>query len=86
MGCLNLAVQKRFFDDKLTARLAFNDVLFTSPWEGNTQYGSLSIVGSGGGDSRQVRFNLTYNFGRDEIKKARDRQTGLEDEKGRIEN
>lgn len=86
LGSLNLAVQKRFFDDKLTARLAFNDVLFTSPWEGNTQYGALTIFGSGGGDSQQVRFNLTYNFGRDEIKKARDRQTGLEDEKNRIEN
>ncbi|MBT8267383.1 MAG: TonB-dependent receptor [Bacteroidia bacterium] len=86
LGSLNLAVQKRFFDDKLTARLAFNDVLFTSPWQGNTQFGTLSIVGSGGGDSRQVRFNLNYNFGRDEIKKARNRETGLEDEKGRIEN
>ena len=40
--------------------------------------------GDGGNDSRQVRFNLTYNFGRNEIKKARSRNTGLEDEKNRI--
>uniref|UniRef100_UPI00262E9D64 outer membrane beta-barrel family protein n=1 Tax=Winogradskyella sp. TaxID=1883156 RepID=UPI00262E9D64 len=84
LGSLNIAVQKRFFDDKLTARLSFNDILFTSPWEGTTEFGNLIINGDGGSDSRQVRFNLTYNFGRNEIKKARKRDTGLEDEKNRI--
>ena len=84
IGSLNFAIQKRFFDDKLTARLSFNDILFTSPWEGTTEFGNLTINGDGGGDSRQVRFNLAYNFGRNEIKKARKRDTGLEDEKNRI--
>ncbi|WP_353779435.1 TonB-dependent receptor [Winogradskyella sp. 3972H.M.0a.05] len=84
LGSLNIAVQKKFFDDRLTARLAFNDILYTSPWQGDTQFGSLTINGDGGNDSRQVRFNLTYNFGRNEIKKARQRKTGLEDEKNRI--
>ena len=85
LGSLNLAFQKRFFDNKLTARLGFNDILFTSPWQGTTQFGDLRIDGNGGNDSRQVRFNLTYNFGRDEIKKARKRETGIEDEKSRIQ-
>ena len=84
LGSLNVAFQKRFFDDKLTARLAFNDILFSSPWRGDTQFGDLIINGNGGNDSRQVRLNLTYNFGRNEIKKARNRSTGLEDEKNRI--
>ncbi|SHH41536.1 outer membrane beta-barrel family protein [Winogradskyella jejuensis] len=84
LGALNIAFQKRFLDDKLTARLAFNDILFTSPWRGTTQFGDLFIDGNGGNDSRQVRFNLTYNFGRDEIKKAQKRKTGIEDEKNRI--
>ncbi len=84
IGSLNVAFQKQLFDDKLTARLSFNDILFTSPWEGITEFGSLRINGDGGGDSRQVRFNLTYNFGRNEIKKARKRDTGLEDEKNRL--
>jgi len=44
----------------------------------------LRINGDGGNDSRQVRFNLTYNFGSNEVKKARKRDTGLEDEKNRI--
>ena len=86
LGSLNIAFQKKYMKDKLTARLAFNDVLFTSPWSGITQFGDLFIDGSGGGDSRQVAFSLSYNFGRDEIKKVRKRKTGLEDEKGRIDN
>lgn len=86
LGSLNLAFQKRFLNDKLNARLAFNDVLYTIPWSGTTQFGDLFIDGSGGSDSRQVAFSLTYDFGRSEIKKARKRKTGLEDENKRIEN
>lgn len=85
LGSLNAAVQKRFFDKKFTARLAVNDILFTSPWRGVTQFGDLFIDGSGGSDSRRVAFSLTYDFGRSEIKKARKRKTGLEDENKRIE-
>ena len=86
LGSLNLAFQKKYFEDRLTARLSFNDILYTVPWRGTTQFGDLFIDGSGGSDSRQVAFSLNYNFGRSEIKKARRRKTGLEDEKSRIEN
>ena len=85
LGSLNLALQKRFFEDKLTTRLAFNDLLFTNPWRGTTQFGDLFINGSGGSDSRQVALSITYDFGSKEIKKVRERKTGLEDEKDRIE-
>ena len=84
LGSLNIAVQKKLFKDKMTLRVAVNDVLFTSPWAGDTRFGDVTILGDGGNDSRQFRINLTYNFGRNEIKKARKRDTGIEDEKGRI--
>ncbi|MEL6484358.1 MAG: hypothetical protein AAFP96_05875 [Bacteroidota bacterium] len=72
-------------NNRFTARLSVNDVLFTSPWSGVTQFGDLFIDGSGGSDSRRVAFGLTYDFGRNEIKKSRKRKTGLEDENNRIE-
>lgn len=84
LGSLNLAIQKKLMNDKMTLRVAVNDVLFTSPWRGDTRFGNLSIQGNGGNDSRQFRINLTYNFGRNEIRKARKRDTGIEDEKERI--
>ena len=83
LGSLNLAFQKKLFD-RFTARLSFNDILFTVPWNGTTQFGDLFIDGRGGSDSRQVAFGLTYDFGRNEIKKARKRKTGLQDENDRI--
>ena len=84
LGSLDIAFQKKFLDDALTARLAFSDILYTIPWRGSTQFGNLRIDGSGGSDSRQVRFSLNYNFGSNEIKKARKRKTGIEEEQNRI--
>ncbi len=84
LGSLDIAFQKKFINDKLNARIAFSDVFFTSPWSGSTEFANVIINGNGGSDSRQVRFNLSYNFGSDEVKKARARNTGLEDEKNRI--
>lgn len=84
IGSLNIAFQKKFFNDKLTTKLGFNDIFYTSSWRGTTQFGDLKIDGGGGSDSRQVQFNLAYNFGGNEIKKARTRDTGIEDEKGRL--
>lgn len=84
LGSLNLAFQKKFLNDKLNVRIGMDDILFTSPWSGTTQFGDLFIDGSGGSDSRQFKINLTYNFGSSEVKKARKRKTGIEDEKNRI--
>ena len=84
LGSLNIAFQKKFLNDALTARLGFNDILYTSPWVANTQFGELRIDGNGGSDSRQVQLNLTFNFGGNEVKKARSRETGIEEEKNRI--
>ena len=84
IGSLNLAFRKSFLNDQLSVSVGFNDILYTSPWRGTTQFGELSIIGSGGGDSRQVELNLSYRFGSNEIKKARKRDLGIEDEKGRI--
>jgi iron complex outermembrane recepter protein len=84
LGSLDIAVQKKLFKDKISARLAVNDVFFTSFWRGNTQFGDLKINGRGGWESRNIRLNLSYNFGNKQVKSARNRTTGLEDEKGRI--
>jgi len=84
LGALDLAFQKKFLNKKLNARIAFSDIFYTAPWTGKSQFGNVYISGNGGNDSRQVRFSLSYNFGRDEVKKARTRNTGVEDEKNRI--
>ena len=84
LGSLDIAVQKKIFNEKISARLAFSDVFFSSPWRGDLTYGDLKIRGRGGWESRQVRLNFSYKFGNNQVKFARKRETGLEDEKGRI--
>lgn len=84
LGSLDLAIQKQFLNKKLSARVAVSDIFYTSPWTGRTEYAFVRIVGDGGNDSRQLRFNLSYKFGNDAVKKSRQRETGLEDEKNRI--
>ncbi len=86
LGSLDIALQKKFLKDKLNVRIAVSDVLFTSPWSGRTEFANVIINGRGGSDSRQLRFNLTYNFGNDQVKRAQNRNTGVEDEKNRIGN
>ena len=84
LGSLDLAIQKKVFNETVSVRLAVSDVLFTSPWGGNMTYGDLKISGRGGWESRQIKLNLSYNFGNKQVKSARKRDPGLEDEKGRI--
>lgn len=84
-GSLDLALQKRLFKERVSFRLAVSDLFFTSPWRGTTQFGGLRITGSGGWESRQVRLNLSYGFGNKQVKSARQRGTGLDDEKQRIQ-
>lgn len=84
LGSLDLALQKKILKDKIDARLSMSDVFFTSPWRGDTQFGDLIIRGGGGWESRQVRLNLSYAFGNNEVKASRRRKTGLEDESNRL--
>ncbi len=84
LGSLDVALQKTFLKDKLSMRLAASDLLFTSPWRGTTTFGGLKITGTGGWESRQFRANLSYNFGSNQVKSARQRKTSLDDAKDRI--
>lgn len=83
-GALDIALQKKIFNDEISMRLAMSDLFFTSPWRGTTQFGAVRINGSGGWESRQFRVNLSYNFGNKQVKSATQRQTGLEEEKNRM--
>ena len=61
---MDLAVQKNFLEDKFSFRMSMSDVFFTSPWRGDTQFGDVLIQGNGGWESRQIRVNLNYTFGK----------------------
>ncbi|TAG53826.1 MAG: TonB-dependent receptor [Runella slithyformis] len=84
IGNLDLGLQSKVLQGKGSLKLTLSDVFFTQPWRGSNEFGELRIVASGGYESRQVRLNFSYNFGNKQVKAARQRKTGAEDEKGRI--
>ena len=57
--------------------LTVSDPFNSQRWRGISQFGGLYMDASGGYESRQVRLNVTYNFGSKQIKAARQRKTGI---------
>ncbi len=84
MGSLDLSFQKRFWEDKLSFRLAFSDILYTSPWRAVGGFNGLRINGTGGRDSRQVSVSLSYNFGNQKVKAVKLHEGGLDQESERL--
>ena len=84
LGSLDFALQKKFFDNKLSASLSLTDALYTSPWRADAEFNNIPITGDGGYESRQVRFNLSYLFGNPELKSRRERKAASEEELKRI--
>lgn len=83
-GMMDVGVQKKLWNDKATVKLTFGDVFNTSQWSGVGIVDAYKINIRGGWEGQVARLNFTYRFGSNEIKSARDRKTGLEDEKNRI--
>lgn len=85
MGSLDAGVQKLLFQKKATVKLGFTDILKTLRWKGKSEFSGSNIVTTGNWESRQVRLNFTYRFGNNQVKQARQRDTGSDEEKKRTE-
>lgn len=81
---LNAGLQRKFLQDRLNVRFSINDIFFQSGWEGVSEFNGLVSTGFGNHDSRRASLSLSYNFGKQTVKSARKRKTGLEDEAGRV--
>lgn len=79
-----VALQRKVLAERGSVILTVSDPFNSQRWQGISQFSGLYMDASGGFESRQVRVNLTYNFGRSQIKAARQRKTGLEEESKRL--
>lgn len=80
---LNFGIQKKFFDNKLTAKLSIQDIFQTAGWSGSSEFNGLTATGFGEWDSQRIAASLNYKFGNDKVKTSK-RKTGIEDESGRL--
>ncbi len=86
MWAMDAGVQKRFLKGKANLKLSVSDIFYSQKWTGTSNFGDLYMNISGRGDSRRFRVSLSYRFGNEQVKGARNRNTGLEDEKNRIKS
>jgi iron complex outermembrane receptor protein len=83
-GGVDLGFQKQLLQKRMTVKVSATDIFHTAPWTATSDFGGLYIKGSGAWESRTFRVSMTYRFGSNQVKAARQRQTGLETEAKRI--
>ncbi len=65
-------------------KAAVSDIFHTMQWGGTSNFASQYIKAGGGWESRLFKLNFTYRFGSNEIKAARQRKSGVEEESKRV--
>lgn len=83
---IDFGIQKKILQNKGNLKLTFTDLFLTNQWHGESQFGQLYMDIRGGYDSRRVRLNFNYLIGKETVKSARKRSTGLEEEQNRIKS
>jgi hypothetical protein len=77
-------VQQTFFKGKLNAKATVTDIFQTLRWTGVSNFAGQYMHVNGGNESRQFRLSLVYRFGSSQVKGARQRKTGAEEESQRV--
>ena len=87
-GVLNVGIQKKFKDNQGTLRFGIDDVLNSAKLRFETNLPEYNVVSRGVLDFSQRTFKLSYsrNFGNKQLKGNRQRPTGAEEERRRVNN
>lgn len=87
IGALNIGIQKKFGGNAGTLRFGVDDVFNSLKWRGESNFPEHNLVSTFEADFSQRTFKLTYsrNFGNKELKGARKRTTGSEEERERVD-
>ncbi|SFO56354.1 Outer membrane receptor proteins, mostly Fe transport [Chitinophaga sp. YR627] len=86
MCAVDLGVSKQILHKKGSLKLNVNDVFNIQRFRGSFENGGRYTGVTSKWESRQVRLTFNYRFGNTNIKGARNRKTGLEDEQGRVKD
>lgn len=80
MGSVDMGVQKQLFQNKATLRVAMSDVFKTMKWGGTSNFTGVKSDFRGHGEFQQLKLSFNYRFGNSQVKAARQRKSGIEEE------
>lgn len=82
---LDAGIQKNIFNGKGNIKASVSDIFRTLTWAGTSNFAGQLLTASGNFESRQFKLALSYRFGSNQVKAARNRKTGTEDENKRAD-
>ncbi|WP_031527168.1 outer membrane beta-barrel family protein [Dyadobacter crusticola] len=84
MGMMDIGVQKKFWKENATLKVSFSDILHTAKGGYTSEYAGIRTDLRFRFEGQMLKLNFNYRFGSKEIKAARSRRSGSEDELNRI--
>lgn len=78
-------VQKQLFNGKGNLKVSVSDIFQTMRWKGTSNFAGQLMIANGGWESRLLKLNFTWRFGSNQIKAARQRKTGIDEEAKRVQ-
>ena len=73
-------LQKNIFKGKGNIKTSVSDIFRTLKWKGTSNFAGQETIASGRFESRQFKVNLTYRFGSNTVKAARQRKAASDEE------
>ena len=80
---MDTQLEKTFFDRRLSLTLSCNDIFNTIVWIGKVNYGNINQSFREHYYKRRTMLTVRYSFGSQQIRAARNRNIGIEEEMGR---
>ena len=77
-------IQKSLWKSKANLKVSVSDIFHTLKFAGTSDFAGQYVHVDGNFESRQLKVNFTYRFGNNQVKAARQRKTGTDDESKRV--
>jgi len=82
---VDAGLQKTVFKGKGNLKVAVSDIFQSIRWKGESNFDAQKLIASGHGETRQLRTSLTWRFGSNTVKAARQRKAASEEEAKRTQ-
>jgi iron complex outermembrane recepter protein len=86
MGQVTLGIQKKVLEKRGTLRFNVSDIFATQVFRGSFDSPTVKTSIVNQWETRVARVSFSYRFGNNKVQNARQRTTGLEEEKSRVKN